>query len=93
MMGEKIVEPARARYIPGFDDAKKVVEYFSGVYGWTISGSGPSCILLAKDRESAREATKYAINVISRIGPETVGFICKLDNEGARVISPMKRYD
>jgi homoserine kinase len=50
-----IVEPCRARLIPGFDEAKAAA-LAAGAYGCSISGSGPTLFALAANAAFARAA-------------------------------------
>ncbi|MEB3861446.1 MAG: homoserine kinase [Desulfurococcales archaeon] len=52
MMGDGIVEPRRARFIPCYSEARRAA-LEAGALGFTISGAGPSVIALARDRGSA----------------------------------------
>jgi homoserine kinase len=56
MMGDTIVEPARARYVPCYS---RVKEYSleAGAYGFTISGAGPSVIALVPPDKSNEVAS------------------------------------
>jgi homoserine kinase len=48
-----IMEPARARLIPGFDDVKRAA-LKAGALGCSISGSGPSVFSIAPSMRAAR---------------------------------------
>ncbi|MCE4602814.1 MAG: homoserine kinase [Desulfurococcales archaeon] len=52
MMGDGIVEPRRAGFIPCYSEAKRAA-LEAGALGFAISGAGPSMIALAQDRGSA----------------------------------------
>lgn len=49
---DQIAEPARARLLPGFPEAKAAA-LAAGALGSSISGSGPTAFALARGRESA----------------------------------------
>jgi homoserine kinase len=82
MMGDEIVEPARAPYIPCYGEARRAA-LEAGAYGVTISGAGPSLIALVdpgKSRDVAsaihqayRDCGVEALVRIARVaGPATV---------------------
>jgi len=54
MLGDEIVEPARARLYPGYLEAKKAAME-SGALGATLSGAGPTVIAIV-NREKVRAA-------------------------------------
>lgn len=59
---DEIVEPRRSKLIPFYDEMKsKALEF--GILGCSISGSGPSIMVLSKERESA-EAAVQSMKVI-----------------------------
>ncbi len=59
-MEDVIVEPARARLIPGYDQLKTAAVE-AGALNCSISGSGPSVLALCKGRENA-EKVKSAMD-------------------------------
>lgn len=49
---DPFAEPARSKLIPGFNEAKtRAIR--AGAFGFSISGSGPTCFALCPDRERA----------------------------------------
>jgi len=79
---DTIVEPARARLIPGFADVKKAA-LEAGAHGCSISGAGPS--VFAVTTPDAGERVALAMHAaFQRHGIGSRHFVCPPDNRGAR---------
>lgn len=76
-------EPTRAAAIPGFDDIRRRVRE-SGALGLTISGSGPSLLLWARDEASQRTALTAAAEAWRRYGHDFDAAPVAIDNQGCR---------
>lgn len=82
---DKIVEPVRAKLIPGYNTVK-LAALNAGALGCTISGSGPSVLALSTQKTQAEKISKAMIAAFSEAGLEAKGWIGTLINPGARVI-------
>ncbi len=78
-----IVEPARAKIIPGYDQVKKRA-LDAGALAVTISGAGPSMIAFVNN--DGRKVRDAMIEGFNSVNIEAEGLIAQPDNEGARVI-------
>jgi homoserine kinase len=84
---DPIVEVHRAPLVPGFRAAQSAAMEL-GALGCSLSGSGPSVFAVADD-EGQAAAIAEAIRVAFRnAGHESQGWVCALDPEGARIITP-----
>lgn len=81
---DRIAEPARARMLPGFVDAKRAaLEH--GALGCSISGGGPSAFALTDDRAVAERVLAAMIAAYERCGVTATGRLAQVDTAGARV--------
>jgi len=79
---DKVVEPVRAKLIPGFFDVKQAA-LEAGASGCSISGAGPAVFAVA----TADVAEKVALAMhaaFQRHGLSSRHFVCAPDNRGAR---------
>lgn len=67
MMGDSIVEPARAPFIPCYDEARKSA-LEAGALGVAISGAGPSMLTLVEGPEAAKPVAKALEEAYSSCG-------------------------
>lgn len=80
-----LVEPHRAKLIPGFAAVKKAA-LSSGALGCSISGSGPSIFAVATSVASARRiATRMASAFRTAAGISSDIYISRVNHTGARV--------
>ncbi len=79
---DPFAEPARGNLIPGFFQAKAIA-MASGAFGFSISGSGPTCFALSADEPTAR---KIADAVLEIFGPHTLVHIAEPSREGASIV-------
>ncbi len=77
-----LVEPHRARLIPGFHDVQAAA-LEAGAFAASISGAGPTMFALCKDGEPVVEAMTKAF---AAHGLETRSWICEVGAPGARTI-------
>jgi homoserine kinase len=82
---DDIVEPVRARLIPGFDEAKQAA-LDAGVYGCSISGAGPAIFALAPDDAIARAAADAMAEALNRHGLASTTAVTSISPQGARVL-------
>ena len=71
MMSDEIVEPARQRFIPCYNEARRAA-LAGGALGVAISGAGPSLVALAADEDSARSVAESLLNRCGCCEPDTV---------------------
>lgn len=79
-----VIEPQRARLIPGFAPAKAAARE-AGALGCTISGAGPTLFAwaLAGEAERVRAAL---VRELARAGHELDHWIVPIESDGARVL-------
>jgi homoserine kinase len=82
--GDFIVEPARAKLIPGFDRLKKRA-LDAGAYGFSISGAGPSVFALSPPKKGETIA-KAVAEAFGEEGLESSHGCYKIGKEGAMVV-------
>ncbi|MFY7927981.1 MAG: homoserine kinase, partial [Oligoflexus sp.] len=74
-------EPARGQLIPHFFQAQKQA-LSAGGYGFSISGSGPTCFALSPSKQKA-EAIQRAVAEV--FGPATSVLVTRVRHQGAEV--------
>lgn len=84
-LNDVVIEPIRARLIPGFYEVKKKA-FEAGADGMTISGSGPSVFAITNKMSKARLIEDAMIRTFKQSGVESTGVITSVDPEGARII-------
>ena len=82
--GDVIVEPARAKLIPGFNNLKKTA-LDAGAYGFSISGAGPSVFALSPPKKGEAIA-KTVAKAFSDEGLESSYGCYNIGEEGAMVV-------
>jgi homoserine kinase len=81
-----IMEPVRARLIPGFNDVKDAA-LKSGALGCSISGSGPSVFAIAASMHAARRISASMEKTFRRAaGVSSDVFVSRTNFRGARVV-------
>jgi homoserine kinase len=80
-----VVEPARARLIPGFAAVKRAA-LKAGALGCSISGAGSSVFAVTTDRETGRKIGDAMQKAFVRTKLESVITVTTIDPDGARVI-------
>ncbi|MDP8222426.1 MAG: homoserine kinase [Candidatus Lernaella stagnicola] len=80
---DRLAEPYRARFIPGFAEAKSAA-LAAGAYGCSISGAGPSLFCLAGERETAAASAAQIAKVFADHGHAAETFLSPLSLQGAR---------
>lgn len=81
-----IVEPLRARFIPGFE-AVKAAALGAGALGASISGSGPAVFALVQGGVKAKAIQTAMQQAFTNAGVASDGYMAALSDAGARVIS------
>ena len=84
---DPLVEAHRAPLVPGFRAGQAAAKAL-GALGCSLSGSGPSVFAVATD-EAHGEALLAALRAaFADVGLESQGWLCALDPDGARVLTP-----
>jgi homoserine kinase len=81
-----LIEPVRAKLIPGFYAVKKAA-LSSGALGCSISGAGASVFSVTDNRQRASRIGGAMQRAFSRHGLDSIVTITRMDRKGARVIS------
>jgi homoserine kinase len=84
-MEDFIVEPRRARLIPGFPDVKAAA-LKHGALGCTISGGGPSVFAFVRSRAVAERVGGAMRRAFARHGMGSTMFVSTISRQGARVL-------
>jgi homoserine kinase len=87
---DPLVEAHRAALVPGFRTAQAAA-LGAGALGCSFSGSGPSVFAVAEDEGHAEGLAKLLQNAFSESGLGSRAWVCALDPEGARVLTPGAR--
>jgi homoserine kinase len=88
---DPIVEVHRAPLVPGFHAAQAAAKSL-GALGCSLSGSGPSVFAVALDEAQATVICAAMRAAFAEAGLDSQGWVCALDPEGARVITPGSRH-
>jgi homoserine kinase len=80
-----LIEPVRARLIPGFMEVKKAA-LRSGALGCSISGAGASVFAVADDPKRASKIGSAMQKAFSRRGLASTVTVTRMDGKGARVL-------
>lgn len=88
---DPLVEVHRAPLVPGFRAAQAAAMDLSAL-GCSLSGSGPSVFAVAGDEVQATAIAAAIRHAFSEAGLASQGWICALDPEGARVLTPGARH-
>jgi len=82
---DRIAEPARARLLPGFREAKAAA-LEAGAFGCSISGSGPTTFAITGSRVTAERVGRAMRAAYAREGMACAVRIARPDLEGAREV-------
>ena len=89
---DPLVEAHRAPLVPGFR-AAQAGALAAGALGCSLSGSGPSVFAVAEDDEDQGRGIAAALQGAFRdAGLPSQAWVCALDPEGARLLSPVPRH-
>jgi homoserine kinase len=84
-MQDAVVEPARARMVPGFEEAKDAARE-AGAAGACLSGAGPSVLSVVDGRRADPEKVlKAVVESFEKRGVRAKGFVTTV-GEGARIV-------
>ena len=84
---DPIVEVHRAPLVPGFHAAQAEAKQ-QGAIGCSLSGSGPSVFAVAEHEAQAAAIAEAIRHAFAGVGLESQSWICALDPDGARVLTP-----
>lgn len=84
MLKDVIAEPYRSQLIPGFDQASLFAKQ-NGALATGISGSGPTMFAVMSDLKQAESLQNWLTENFLQ-NDEGFCFICRLDEQGARVL-------
>jgi homoserine kinase len=82
---DRIAEPARARLLPGFREAKQAA-LEAGALGSSISGSGPTAFALVQGHQAGVRVAAAMTEAYSACGQRSEVRVTQIDREGARLI-------
>jgi homoserine kinase len=80
-----LIEPVRAKLIPGFREVKKAA-LRSGALGCSISGAGASVFAVADDSKRASKIGSAMQKAFARHGLAATVTVTRMDSKGARVL-------
>ena len=83
-MHDVVIEPQRARLIPGFAEVKSAA-LTAGALGCSISGAGPSVFALCQNELIAEECGRAMRLAFEQAGVDSTVYQSAIDPEGARV--------
>jgi len=85
-ISDQLVEPVRARLIPGFPTVKEAA-LSSGALGCSISGSGPSVFALSDSGAKAKRIAAVMSDAFRTAGGVTSDvYVSRVNTEGARIV-------
>jgi homoserine kinase len=82
---DRIAEPARARLLPGFAQAK-IAALAAGALGSSISGSGPTAFALTRGPEIAGRVAAAMVAAYAAAGQPSTVRVAEVDRVGARLL-------
>ena len=83
---DRIAEPARARLLPGFREAKQAA-LAAGALGSSISGSGPTAFALTRGPEAGDRVAGAMQAAYASCGERARVRVERIDREGARLVN------
>lgn len=81
---DRIAEPARAPFLPGFTEAK-LAAMNAGALGCSIAGGGPSAFALTDDQSRAESILTAMLSAYDKAGVRATGRVARVDQRGAFV--------
>lgn len=84
-LNDKIAEPHRSRFIPGYDILKERLND-CGVLGMNISGSGPSVFALSDNPETARKAALVMKETFIEKDIKSISYISGISELGTCIL-------
>jgi homoserine kinase len=85
-LDDQIAEPARARLLPGFAEAKAAA-LAAGALGCSISGAGPTSFAFAPTDGRAAEIGEAMSAAYESKGVKSTYRLARIDDQGARIVS------
>jgi homoserine kinase len=82
---DRVIEPVRARLIPGFYEAKEAA-LGAGAMGFSISGAGPAVFSITGDPGQAEAIGEAVMRAFQNRGLASWQLITEIDGDGARVL-------
>ncbi len=82
---DRIAEPARARLLPGFAEAKAAA-LAAGALGSSISGSGPTAFALTRGPAAAERVAAAMVGAYAAAGQPSAARVGPVDRTGARLV-------
>lgn len=82
---DRIAEPARARLLPGFPEAKQAA-LAAGALGSSISGSGPTAFALTRGPEAGERVAQAMQAAYAGCGERARVRVERVDRQGARLV-------
>jgi homoserine kinase len=86
---DQIAEPARARLLPGFREAKQAA-LAAGALGSSISGSGPTAFALTRGPEAGERVARAMQAAYAACGERARVRVERVDRKGARLLDRTK---
>ncbi len=80
-----VVEPVRAKLIPGFESVKKAA-LDAGALGCSISGAGPSMFALSRNSETAEKTGIAMQEAFTQESIETTIYVSRINEEGPHIL-------
>ncbi len=84
---DRIAEPARARLLPGFAEAKAAA-LGAGALGSSISGSGPTSFALTRGPAAGERVAAAMVAAYAAAGFPSEARVAGIDRAGARLLDP-----
>jgi len=84
-LNDVVIEPRRARLIPGFDAVKQNA-IDAGADGMTISGSGPTVFAITDNLGKARLIEDAMVRTFKQFGIKSTSLITEVDPIGTRLL-------
>jgi homoserine kinase len=84
---DRIAEPARARLLPGFAEAKAAA-LAAGALGSSISGSGPTAFALTRGTAAGERVAAAMVAAYTAAGQLSAARVAPVDRVGARLLDP-----
>jgi homoserine kinase len=88
---DRIAEPARARLLPGFLEAK-AAGLKAGALGSSISGAGPSVFALVRGPATGQRVGEAMVQAYAGCGQRAQVRVTRVDREGARLVPDAGRF-
>lgn len=83
---DEIAEPHRGKFIPNFDQLKKVA-IENGALGSGISGSGPSVFALSKGEETAQKVAQAMTKIYDQNNIPYEIHVSKINHQGVKILA------